>query len=838
MENTSNNTSITPIPRVFIGSSSKGKKIAQVVKELIEIKDKDNNKKIDAVVWDKMFKIGQTYIERLSKALDEFDFAVLVITGEDLVVGDKTQHGEKKVDKTKLFRARDNVLFELGLFMGRLGRHRAIMLYNEKKKAQLPSDLGGIHTATFSMSKKEEQDDKTRRKVLKPPCKEIREYILDPYEEEIKVFEVWKDSCRQLYEALEKAPEHATIRIIQTWFPDIEDFIIHLVKLLTAKNGKQFRLEILLMNNKKYSNEEQTECLDILDARVSHRIENRERAIGEIDESIKQLIKLKELVDENWEINKVGKTLDLIIRKYHFLPFGPFYQIGDEVMFVGFYLNYCSSIHAPMIKIRRIAREAWNRFKEHFDIGWEKSYEVYSSDKKNKKIVIINNKNELSSPTLRVKALNIVEAGIFRVLPSTVMKHTIKIDHAKKILTIKDKNKDFHYDFSKGRIFVIGGGKASGLMAQTLEEIIGAWNITGGVVNCNSKNYQTGKIQIVEASHPIPDQRGVSGVEQMLVLKDRYSINKNDLVICLISGGGSALMPSPVDEITLKDKQEMTKLLIKRGPAIQEINAVRKHLSKTKGGQLGKFFSPAQVITLIISDVIGNDLDAIASGPTVPDSSTFSDAYNVLEKYKLLNETPKSIVDFIEKGCAGEIEETPKKLDNCRNIIIGDNRLALEAMASEAKKLGFKPHIVTAEQKGDPTAMAKLRADEILNSKYTNYNVILIGGETTPKLPPKHGKGGRNQHYAAVSMVALQDYPGEWAMTSVGTDGSDFIKNIAGAIVDANTLKTAKSKKIKIQPYLDRYDSSTLLERIGNSLIETGNTGTNVCDVMVYILKQ
>ena len=447
--------------------------------------------------------------------------------------------------------------------------------------------------------------------------------------------------------------------------------------------------------------------------------------------------------------------------------------------------------------------------------------------------MIIKNKNKLAVTPLRKQALVIVEAGISTVLPAAVMKYSLKIDPAKKILSIRDKD----YDISKGRIFAIGGGKASGLMAQTLEEIIGPENITDGVVNCNSKNYQTNKIKIIEASHPTPDQRGVLGVEQMLSLKDRYSIDKNDLVICLISGGGSALMPCPVDEITLKDKQQMTKLLIERGPTIQEINAVRKHLSKIKGGRLGKFFSPAQVISLIISDVIGNDLDTIASGPTAPDNSTFLDAYNVLKKYEILDKAPRSIVDFFAKGCAGEIAETPKKLDNCRNCIIGDNRLALEAMAAKAEELGFKPYIVTAEQKGDPTGMAKLRAKEILNSKYQNYDVILIGGETTPKLPGNHGKGGRNQHYAAVSMTALKDYPGEWVMTSIGTDGSDYLPDIAGAIVDKNSLETSRITGIEVQAYLDRYDSSTLLKKIGNSLIKSGNTGTNVCDVAVYILK-
>ena len=306
---------------------------------------------------------------------------------------------------------------------------------------------------------------------------------------------------------------------------------------------------------------------------------------------------------------------------------------------------------------------------------------------------IIANKKELSITPLRAKVLDIIEAGIFKVLPTTIMKHTVKFNPSTKILSIL--NKDF--DISKGRIFVTGGGKASGLMAQTLEEIIGPENITGGYVNCIDKNYKTSKIEITRTSHPTPDQAGVFGVEQMLSLKDQYSINEKDLVICLISGGGSALMPSPVEGISLADKQRINDLLIVGGPTIQEINTVRKHLSRIKGGRMGKFFFPAPVVSLIISDVVGNNLDAIASGPTVPDPTTFSDALDVLTKYNLLAEAPESIVAYLEKGCAGEHEETPKKIDNCHNFIIGDNRAALEAMVLKAKGLGFNPYIVTAE---------------------------------------------------------------------------------------------------------------------------------------------
>ncbi len=449
--------------------------------------------------------------------------------------------------------------------------------------------------------------------------------------------------------------------------------------------------------------------------------------------------------------------------------------------------------------------------------------------------MIIKNKHELSTTELRRQALDIIEAGIARVLPPAVMKSAISYDPAGKTLTVNDDT----YDISRGRLFVIGGGKASALMAETLESILTPENISAGVVTCNSRSsgYRTSKIRIVEAGHPVPDQRGLNGVKQMLALKDRYWINEDDLVICLISGGGSALMPCPADGITLKDKQRLTELLLGCGAPIDEINSVRKHLSKTKGGRLGSFYSPATVVSLILSDVIGNDLGVIASGPTCPDSSTFSDAYNVLAKYDLLSRVPERVITLLKRGCRGEVEETPKTLDNCRNYIIGDNRLALEAMAEKAKEKGLAPCIVTAEQKGDTATIARLRAGEILGARYTGYDIVLIGGETTPKLPDKAGKGGRNQHYAAVSMVAMKEYNGEWALASVGTDGSDFLPDVAGAIVDNNSLDTAKSKGIDVKSYLDRYDSHTLLREIGTSLIVTGNTGTNVGDVIVYVLK-
>lgn len=448
--------------------------------------------------------------------------------------------------------------------------------------------------------------------------------------------------------------------------------------------------------------------------------------------------------------------------------------------------------------------------------------------------MIIKNRHALSTNQLRKQVLDTLEAGIARVLVPAIIKSTVKYDPAQGTLTVND----YVHHLSKGRVFVIGGGKASGSMAETLEKIILPDNILAGIVICKGKSsaYKTTRIKIVEASHPVPNQKGLSAVKQILALKSRYSINENDLIICLISGGGSALMPCPVDGVSLEDKQRVTELLLRSGAEIHQVNAVRKHLSKTKGGKLGHFFSPAIVVSLILSDVVGNDLDVIASGPTSPDRSTFWDAYNALEKHDLLLKVPKSILGYLKKGCQGEVEETPKTLENCLNYIVGDNKRALEAMMEKGREMGFTPCIITAEQRGDTNAVAQLRAREILNAKYAGYNMLLIGGETTLKLPCDVGKGGRNQHYAAVSMLGMKECAGEWAVACVGTDGSDFLADVAGAIVDNDSLNNAASKGIDVKSYIDRYDSNTLLKRIGRSVIVTGITGTNVGDVIVYAL--
>jgi glycerate 2-kinase len=448
--------------------------------------------------------------------------------------------------------------------------------------------------------------------------------------------------------------------------------------------------------------------------------------------------------------------------------------------------------------------------------------------------VIIKNEAALATSSSRAQALAIVEAGIGRVLPGAIMTASLDYDSSRDLLAVDGQA----LDLSRGRVFVVGGGKAAAAMARALEGILGSSRITAGLVTAKYGDGERGcgTVETVRAGHPVPDLNGVAAVRRMLDLKWRFAIGQYDTVVCLLSGGGSALLPCPVDDITLVEKQTVTELLLSSGADIAEINRVRKHLSRIKGGQLGHFFVPARVVSLILSDVVGNDLSVIASGPTYPDPSTFGEALTVLEKYDIVEACPAGVLEYLKRGLRGAVPETPKSLGNCRNSIIGDIGLALEAMKNRAIGLGLRPVVVTGAQIGDTGAVARLRAQEIRSDAYAGFNAVLVGGETTPRLPDDRGRGGRNQHYAAVSMSEMMDYPGSWVLASVGTDGSDFLPDVAGAIVDDATAPWLAARNVDVQGYLERYDSYGLLLQTGNSLVETGSTGTNVGDVMVYIL--
>jgi len=309
------------------------------------------------------------------------------------------------------------------------------------------------------------------------------------------------------------------------------------------------------------------------------------------------------------------------------------------------------------------------------------------------------------------------------------------------------------------------------------------------------------------------------------------------VVLCLISGGGSALMPCPAPGITLAEKQETTRLLLSCGADIHEINTVRKHLSLIKGGGLAAHYAPATVIGLILSDVVGDNLDIIASGPTVRDSSSYEDACGILAKYGLVDRVPAPVSNRLRQGAKGAIPENPRTLPHCRNYLIGNNRIALSAMKNKAEALGLKPIIVTAAQVGEPGKAAAFRVQEIRADKYAGHDAILIGGETTPVLPSNPGQGGRNQHFAATVLQCMKDVQEPWVCISIGSDGSDFLAQVAGAIVDSETLRSAIGKGADLTESLKNYDTYSFFEKAGNSLIKTGNTGTNVCDLILFIMR-
>lgn len=446
--------------------------------------------------------------------------------------------------------------------------------------------------------------------------------------------------------------------------------------------------------------------------------------------------------------------------------------------------------------------------------------------------MIINNYADLATSEMRAKLLDIIDAGIRSVEPNNMIHDTVSYNHHFNSVIVQHNP----FDLLTGRIFVIGGGKAVGRMAEALEGLIGAENITAGIVSCKTSGYKTEKIKIVKASHPLPDEKGVDAVKQILSLKDKYDIGKKDLVITLLSGGCSALLPMPVEGVSLGDKQKVSKLLLDSGAKIGEVNAVRKHLSRVKGGRLAEYFQPARVVSLIVSDVAGNDVSVIGSGPTSADLSTFAEAKQVLEKHGIWNDIPDSVKKYLEEGILGQAPETPKVLGNAYNFVIGSNNNVLEAMALKAKDLGFKPIIITSKMDGNSVEEAKINAERILHGNYEGYKVMLFGGETTYK-SVKGRSVGRNQQYIAQTMISLADLKGRWAAASLDSDGIDYLSKAAGAIVDSETYARIKAGGISLEDEIKNNTIEDVFKELKNALIFTGDTGTNVGDVAIYLFE-
>ncbi|MEN8264743.1 MAG: glycerate kinase [Nitrospirota bacterium] len=394
------------------------------------------------------------------------------------------------------------------------------------------------------------------------------------------------------------------------------------------------------------------------------------------------------------------------------------------------------------------------------------------------------------------------------------------------------------------KLIITGFGKAAYQMAQAAEEMFDNDQISGGIVVTkygHAKSQLSGelkKIKVLEAAHPVPDENGFKAAQKIIkLLKEADS---NTLVLCLISGGGSALFVSPCEGVTLSEKQSITDLLLKAGADITELNSVRKHLSAVKGGRLAEIVYPAKIISLLISDVIGDKMDVIASGPTAPDSSTYQDALEVLKKFNLLDKAPGSVVDVLKKGAAGIIPDTPKQnnpiFHNIQNIIIGSNKKAIDAAYKEAEIFGLDTEIISAELTGEAKEAGKWLAKKALDERSNNSSrskCLISGGETTV-IVKGNGKGGRNTELALSFAMEIDGIEGI-TFLSAGTDGTDGPTDAAGAIVDGQTISKAKKLGLNPQEFLDNNDSYNFFRKT-DSLLITGPTGTNVMDIQIAVI--
>ena len=382
------------------------------------------------------------------------------------------------------------------------------------------------------------------------------------------------------------------------------------------------------------------------------------------------------------------------------------------------------------------------------------------------------------------------------------------------------------------RVLVLGAGKAGASMARTVEAMLGVRVSEGFVVVKDGYRLPTARIEIAEAGHPVPDGRGAAASARLLAVAE--SATADDLVIFLVSGGGSALTPAPAPPVTLEEKQALTRLLLAAGATINELNAVRKHLSRFKGGLLARAASPATVLTLALSDVIGDPLDVIASGPTAPDTSTYADALAVLEGRRVLARTPRSIVERLRAGVGGKIAETPKAgdrvFDRVTNLVIGNNALVVGAAAAEAERLGYRPHVLTRSLQGEAREVAR---DLVARARALPGPAALIaGGETTVTVQGR-GRGGRCQEFALAAALALE--AGEsLVVLAAGTDGTDGPTDAAGGLIDAGTVARTRAAGFDPAGALADNDAHALLTATGDGVV-TGPTNTNLLDLYLII---
>ena len=428
-------------------------------------------------------------------------------------------------------------------------------------------------------------------------------------------------------------------------------------------------------------------------------------------------------------------------------------------------------------------------------------------------------------------AWRIMRAALSAVDPYEAVKNALHLDG--QTLYVGETA----YDLTKfKRVLVVGAGKASAPMARAVEEALGE-RVAAGLVNVKyGYTDAVSRIQLREAAHPLPDRSGLDGTREIVRLLE--AAEEDDLVLCLISGGGSALMMLPEGSIGLEDYQALTEALLRSGATINQVNTIRKHIERVKGGRLAQVAAPATVATLILSDVVGNPLDFIASGPTVPDTTTFDDALGVLRQFSLLDSVPESVRDWLERGARGDIPETPKPGDplfeRVSTVVIGSNDIAAEAALAEARSLGFNAVLLTTYLEGEAREMGKLGAALAKELLHRGQPVappacLILGGETTVTVRGE-GKGGRNQEIALAAALALNGLD-RALLVALATDGSDGPTDAAGGFADGRSLERGTAAGLDAREHLAQNDSHAFLTATGDLLV-TGPTNTNVNDLL------
>ena len=437
---------------------------------------------------------------------------------------------------------------------------------------------------------------------------------------------------------------------------------------------------------------------------------------------------------------------------------------------------------------------------------------------------MIDNREQLNQSTSHAVALEALTAGIEAADPTRLTRERVGIDG--ETLRIGDETISLT-EFKQIR--VIGGGKAAGVVAAELEGILGE-RLDGGVVVTNNP-VETDRIEVLAGDHPVPSQHGVDSTRRLLTVAE--DAGAETLLVAVITGGGSALMTAPAEGITLSELQSTTQSLLESGASIDEINAVRKHCSALKGGQLAATAAPARVCGLVLSDVVGNDLSTIASGPFVADPSTFAEARAVVERYEL--QVPDGLQQRLQAGVDGEVAETPKSGDpvfeHVSTTLLGDSMVAVQAAAKAAKQEGFEPLVLSSRIRGDSQAAATTQAavaEEVLSTgnPLSPPAVVVSGGETTVTVEGA-GTGGPNQEFAVAGGLAVE--AGEVVVAAVDTDGIDGPTDAAGGIVDGSVDSE------RAESALAEHDSYPFLESV-DGLVRTGPTGTNVNDLRVVVV--